>query len=136
MNFPSIEDMQYADDATLRQLYHHAQIACIDFAVNKDFVTAYNLITLAVNARFTVMSRYGFDDDGHIRFYNECVEQRDNLFNFIFDLSRPLFNFTSGRLVGNAMDAGISVPKSFRPVGWKYYRDYVEVYHRPRVNTH
>lgn len=126
----SLSELQSLPTSYLTEMYHQAQLSAVADATHGNMVAALSWLDLTINCRSIVMTRYARPDNGHINFYWRMVDERNNIARAIY-LQDGSFRFECGRLVGNAIDYGMQIPRELWPVNW-YYEDYVNTRNRSR----
>lgn len=124
MMFLTRSDLERRTTQELNAMYHHAQLAAIAAIVDGCMVQGLAWLDLAIDCRRVCLERFNYDDRGHIEFCERVTDEYLNVRNHISRGTHDYyFQFECGRLVGNAIDAGIYVPSRMHPRGW-YYEDY------------
>jgi hypothetical protein len=119
-DIPSPDTWPFMSDSVLSKIAHHLQIAGVAAVTLRDFDRGYMLFAAAVEIRAEVMRRFATPDDGHIVFHNVLVYECHHLLAYMNDPCKRRYQFLSGDLLGNAMDKGIYVNRSFFPPKWTY----------------
>jgi len=117
MNLPPVEEIELLPTHMLAPAYHTATISGTQCITHGQFRMACRLYKYAVIARVTAANRYGNLDPKHKESINDLIIVI-RVLEMLGEGDR--FVFTTGRLVGEAMDNNIYVPEHMRPAGWSY----------------